>query len=460
MTYAGRRGDIIVAGALFGLTLLLGGGSVIFPMHRMVVELAAALALGWFCYKGWRAESGPAVFAGMAIILLTLLLILAQTVSLPPALWQALPGRGSAIAVFAAIGEPHHWFTWSLDPAATRASALFFLVPAILFVATVHLGRDDQWRLIMLFGGFALLNALLVTFQAQGYNGLTLYFTTPTRPGTGLFANKNHCAVMLVAAMPAIVAICQTLLRKQSLAARRTVCIGALVFLSLTVFGCLSRAGLALLPIGLGVSLLLIAREGVSRRTMIVGAIAFAAVLVVATVVLPRTFIIAQTLARFNTDSEGRYNFWPDVLTAIRTYFPAGSGLGTFVSVFNAQEALDNVHLTYTNHAHSDYLEIALETGLPGLILTLAFLLWFAGLAIRRLRDTWNGAGFEMVLIACTVIGLLLIHSGLDYPLRTLTLAGTAAVFAGILASPVEFRSAMPSSNRYGRRVRAQRGVR
>ncbi|WP_322539813.1 O-antigen ligase family protein [Sphingomonas sanguinis] len=395
----------------------------------------------------------------MAIIVLTLLLILAQTVPLPPDVWHGLSGRETAAAVFAAIGQPQRWFPLSLDPAATRATAFFFLVPLTLFIATLHLDRRGQRLLVMMFAGFGILNALLVTVQAQGYNGLTLYFTTPTRPGTGLFANKNHCAVMLVATMPALIAICQTSLARYSTAARRMACIGTLVFLSLTVFGCLSRAGLALLPIGIVVSLVVMARDGVSRRTVIIGATVFVAILIAAIVILPRTFIVAETLARFNTDSEGRYNFWPDVVAAIRSYSPMGSGLGTFVSVFNAKEALDNVHLTYTNHAHSDYLEIALETGLPGVMMTLAFLSWFAVMAYRRLRENWNGAGMDMILIACTGITLLLVHSALDYPLRTLSLAGAMAVFAAILGSPVEFHSAIPGSNRYGHRVRARRGA-
>lgn len=456
-TPAGRRSDLIVAGTLFGLTLLLGGGSVVFPLHRMIVEIAAALALGWFCLHGWRTQDGPAAVTGMMLIVLTLVLILVQTIPLPPAIWQALPGRAAASGVFAAIGEPQRWFPLSLDPAATRASAFFFLVPATLFIATLHLDREGQYRLVALFALFALVNALLVTIQAQGHTGLTLYFTTPTRPGTGLFANKNHCAAMLVAAMPAMIAICRSLLRDYSRTARHVACAAILVFLSLAVFGCLSRAGIALLPIGLGVALLMMARGQMSRRTIVIGTAVFAVLLLVAIFILPRTYIVAQTLSRFNTDSEGRYNFWPDVIAAIRTYLPAGSGIGTFVSIFTAQETLDNVHLTYTNHAHSDYMEIALETGLPGLVLTIAFLIWFVAVSWRRLGENWRGAGLDPVLIACTGMTILLIHSGLDYPLRTLTLAGTFAMFAAILASSAEFRSALQASTRYGRGSRAHR---
>ena len=460
MTYAGRRGDRIAAGGLFSLTLLLGGGSVVFPIQRMIVEFGAVLILAWFCLRGWRAERGMAANVGLAIIGLTIALILVQLVPLPPAWWQALPGRALPAEVLSVAGAPDQWLPISLDATTTRATLFYFLVPAMLFVATLHLDRDGHRLLLILFAGFAMVNALLVVLQAQGVTALTMYWTTATRPGFGLFANKNHCAVLLVAAMPTSVAVCQDLLRARSQATRYMASAAVLVLLALTVFGCLSRAGLAVMPVGLGAALLIAARDRLSRRTIALGAGIFVAVVLFAYVVLPRTYIVAETLQRFNADREGRYDFWPDVLAAIRTYFPVGSGLGTFVEVFTVHETLENVHLTYTNHAHSDYLEILLETGVAGVALVIAFLAWFSAIAWRRLRASWNGAGFAMVVSLTTAIIVLLVHSALDYPLRTLTMAGILAVAAAILASPLEFRGAISSPNRYGRHERSRRRTR
>lgn len=452
MTHAERRGDLIVAGGLFGLALLLGGGSVFFPMQRMAVELVAVMALGWFCTRGWRAEQGLASRIGLILVGATMLLILLQLVPLPPSLWQSLPGRALPADILATIGARDRWMPITLNPTATKATLFYFLVPAMLYVATLHLGRDGHRILFQVFTVFALVNAFLVVLQAQGVTALTLYWTTPTRPGFGLFANKNHCAALLVAAMPIAVSTCTHLLRDRSAGARYMASAITLMLLAVTVFGCLSRAGLALMPIGLGSSLLILLRDRLSPRTILWAAAGFAIVLVLAFVVLPRTYIVAETLQRFGADSEGRYDFWPDVVAAIRTYAPVGSGLGTFVPVFTLHETLENVHLTYTNHAHSDYLEILLETGVAGGLLVVAFLVWFVVTGTKRLRANWSTAGFDMMTAAVTAMLVLLVHSGLDYPLRTLSLSGLFAVAAAILASPAAFHSAMSPASGYGRR--------
>lgn len=455
MTYGTRHGDFIVTGVLFSLALLLGGGSLIFPIHRMIVELVAVFALGWFLVRGWRAERSLSAKVGIGIVALTFALILVQLVPLPPALWQSLPGRALPASVLAVVGEGDRWFPISLDAAATWATVFYFLVPAALFIATLHLDRTGQRVLLMVFVVFALLNAVLVALQAQGTSALTMYWTTESRPGFGLFANKNHCAVMLVIAMPAAAMLCQDLLRGRSPAAQYLASGAILALLAVTVFGCLSRAGLALLPVGLLAALLILVRRRMSPRTLMITAAIFVALLALAYVVLPRTHIVAEALNRFNADREGRYDFWPDVLRAIGTYFPIGSGLGTFVPVFTAHETLENVHQTYTNHAHSDYLEIMLETGVAGVALVGAFFAWFAATTWRRLRDNWSGPGFNMIVVATTAILVLLIHSGLDYPLRTLTLAGMMAICAAILASPAAFP--VPASRRSGARAGTSR---
>jgi O-antigen ligase len=452
MTHAERRGDLIVAGGLFGLALLLGGGSVFFPIQRMAVELTAVVALGWFCIRGWRTELGRASTIGLILVGATMLLILAQLVPLPPAWWRALPGRALPADILATIGAPDQWMPITLNPTATKATLFYFLVPAMLYIATLHLGRGGHRILFQVLTAFAIINALLVVLQAQGVTALTLYWTTPTRPGFGLFANKNHCAAFLVAAMPIAVSTCVHLLRDRSAGARYMASAVMLTLLSVTVFGCLSRAGLALMPIGLGSALLILLRDRLSRRTFLWSAVVLVVILVLAFFILPRTYIVAETLQRFGADREGRYDFWPDVLAAIRTYAPVGSGLGTFVPVFTLHETLENVHLTYTNHAHSDYLEIVLETGGAGAVLVAAFLLWFVLTAAKQLRDNWATSGFDLIAASATAILVLLIHSGLDYPLRTLALSGLFAVAAAVLASPAAFRSAMSSTSGYGRR--------
>jgi O-antigen ligase len=66
---------------------------------------------------------------------------------------------------------------------------------------------------------------------------------------------------------------------------------------------------------------------------------------------------------------------------AMADYLPAGSGLGSFRKVYRLYESPGTVTNEYVIHAHNDYAELALELGVPGVILMALFLAWWAGAA-------------------------------------------------------------------------------
>jgi hypothetical protein len=85
-------------------------------------------------------------------------------------------------------------------------------------------------------------------------------------------------------------------------------------------------------------------------------------------------------------------------------------------------------------HAHNDYAELALETGVPGILLIIAFLAWWARAAWHAWRYSDRGPYARAASIASAAI---LVHSIVDFPLRT---AAIAAVFAMCLALLAERR--------------------
>lgn len=437
MTQAGARRDAAAAVGLVAIALLLGGGNWLFPLNRLLVELTAVLILAWFCLRPWRLPETRAIRTAAILFALAMLLLLVQLIPLPASIWHGLPGRDLARAVYAALGETDRAAPISLDPAATRDTIAMFLVPIAAFVVALRIGRDGRHQLLMVVAAFCLLNALIVAVQSQGLEWLTPY-TSYRRPGTALFANKNHCALFLVATMPAVV---WTILEYRPRAAitptaRRWIAVGAVGFVSLTVFGCLSRAGLALLPIGVTASALLIVPPSVRGRRAGIALGGFALVALLLVVVLPRTAIVAQALARFDAQTDLRYLFWPVVIDAIKTFFPVGSGFGTFRPVFAALEPLSIVKPTFVNNAHSDYLEIALEGGAAGIALIAAFILWFAVTTTARLWTCRRGTGgFAPIVIATAGILEILLHSIVDYPLRTLAFTALIATYCAILAA-------------------------
>ena len=118
-------------------------------------------------------------------------------------------------------------------------------------------------------------------------------------------------------------------------------------------------------------------------------------------------------------------------LEAAADHFPFGSGIGSFQQVYHAYEASERVTRTYMNHAHSDWIEIALEAGAPGLLLALALLIWWGSnvVAIHRMDpiDPFTRA-------AAIATGAMMLHSLVDYPLRTAALSTLFALCLGLMS--------------------------
>ena len=429
------RGDFIVAAALLILALLLGGGSALFPLPRLIVELAGVAALAWFLARGWRVPLDRPVVWSLVIIAGVVLLVVLQITPLPPGVWRSLPGRTNAATILDIIGAHDAWMPLSLDPAATREAGYFLVPPIAMFAATLHLDRAEQTRLLFLVACVGLLSALLVMVQSQGLAWLTLYQTAHTGNGQGIFANKNHNAVLLVLSIPLVAMFGQRAMGFQVPRTQRIVSGILILVLTLAVFGCLSRAGLALLPFALLACLPLLGGNAFLRQNLKLVAFSVVAVLIAAYFVA-QSGIVKEMIGRFNSDQEGRFVFWPDVVFTIRQFMPWGSGIGTFVPAFQIYESLDAVRPTYTNHAHSDYLEIALETGIWGILLLFAFISWFIT-RCRRVSQGWRECD-DVAVLFLSMLGVVMLMAAsiVDYPLRTLSLACVFSVLLAILASP------------------------
>jgi hypothetical protein len=117
-------------------------------------------------------------------------------------------------------------------------------------------------------------------------------------------------------------------------------------------------------------------------------------------------------------------------------FAPVGSGLGTFEKVYPLLEGEGEVPGTYVNHAHNEYLQITLEFGAPGVLLMAAFLVWF----VASLRVTWFtrqefGSLLRIKMGASVALCVPLVHSILDYPMRTPTVACLAAACIAVLVA-------------------------
>ena len=113
---------------------------------------------------------------------------------------------------------------------------------------------------------------------------------------------------------------------------------------------------------------------------------------------------------------------------AITDFMPWGSGLGSFLEVYRLYESPRTVTSEYVVHAHNDYAELALELGAAGVLLMAAFLAWWASAVASVWRRREGGPFAAAASIASAAI---LVHSLVDFPLRT---AAISVCFAMCLA--------------------------
>jgi O-antigen ligase len=445
----------LAASIMLAVFLFFGGTGAPHPLMLLPLEVLGLIALGGILYYHLFHRRIRVGFWPVGLILgggLTLGWL--QLLPLPWDLWRSLPGRGLAAAAIEEAGRAGAWREWSLAPAYTR-SALLTVLPAVavfLFAAGLTLERRLQMVRIVL--AVALASAALGLLQVLAPNTPALYLSPRAvfDLSSGIFANRNFQATFLLAA----IVICVTVSRIAGISRGKTSFVGwtlgIIAFLSALVLATQSRFGLlglimvlALCAVALGFVGWPAGRGSQYRAKVAIAGrevppLAIAAALALAIAVGLSMF--QGVFARFNIgpteDSVGelRVTAIPDLLTALSAYFPVGTGLGTFDPIFRSVESLELVSPVFFNHAHDDYLELIIEMGVVGAVLPGALLI---ALAIAGWR-AWRGARRDprriLTLGAIGGMIIILLHSIVDYPLRTITIQCVFALLAAICFVP------------------------
>jgi O-antigen ligase len=440
--------DGLVCAMLFIVAALAGGSSLHTPLRDMIVEMIAALALLYFTFTPAPGGTDRSLLLALSVPGVALIYLLGQLAPLPPSVWQSLPGRGFERDVMDAIGQTGRWMPISLNPYSTQRSALALLAPIAMLTGVARCSYATRRRLIILVVGCVAINTVLGLFQIGGGSAFYPYAISNDGAAVGLFSNKNHSGDFFLIGMLLISA----LLAEHSMArnwSSRLLAVAALLVFAISVAAANSRMALALLPFVLVICLVMVFRAQMAGRMKIL-ALLIGALLVPALWLLTQNSIILKALARFDTSHEGRLDFWPDVYYAVKSYFPFGSGLGTFNQVYNSVESLTVVYNTYTVHAHNDYLEIALEMGLAGILVVSLGIICIAYLAWKNvLTAAASTRGQSARIASIFAIMVLMIHSIVDYPLRTALLSTLFAMLvAMLLRSPVKLSPLPPHDDR------------
>jgi O-antigen ligase len=425
----------LVASLLLSAAYLLGGSAGDLPDRGMLIELVSVLTIVLVT----NAWSGPRPSNFVMITVLVIFgLPLAQLVPLPYWIWTAFPGREIAIEVTRLI-DPAMWRPLTLDPNATLNTWFTLLVPLAMFFAVLQMQSRERLALIILLIGLAAASAILGLLQTVSRSDLLYPFVSEHKGlPIGLFANRNHQAALMYVALSFTAALTQIRFIAECFPAARVSAIGVGSLLIATVFATGSRAGMVLTVVSLLLSLLVIFRAQYSRRT----AVGASVVVFAGAALLLSSGVVRASIARLLfQSSDGRYEFWPEAVYSAAAYLPFGAGLGSFVTSYQATEQLATVGYHYVNHAHNDYLEVALEAGVPGIV-SMGLLLILCVMCVWRVlaRDPRDEVNC-LARAATIVILCLLLHAMVDYPLRTFGHLALFGMSFGLLFRPPEVAS-------------------
>lgn len=446
------RTRVLIA-PLYLFACLILGGSAQGIWQNMVLQLAGIALIAWAAMDPTDNAPARPAWQLLALAVLGLVVVCLQLVPLPATLWAAAGPRARIAEGYAVLQMAVPSAPFSLAPAATLSSLLAFIPPLALFCAMVRLKAYRPAWLAAAVVAATIVSIALGALQVAGASdtGSPWYLFDNTSVGraVGFFANADHLATLLLVSIPFLVAIVAAArsasFQRYSALVAVVLGVAIVVVVGIALNGSLAGYGLAL-PVVAASGLILLGPKS-PIRIWVLGAAVLLGVLGI--VALETSSIGSGTIGHHAQSSvQSRTEILKKTEKAIADFMPFGSGLGSFERVYPLYEQPAQVTPVYVVHAHNDYAELILELGIAGLLLIILFLAWW-GVAVWRVWRTAEAGPFARA--AAIASAAVLVHSFVDFPLRT---AAIAAVFSMCLALLADSRAAPPKETKELRRRR------
>lgn len=432
---------------LLAIALLMGGGTRNDLISDLVVQLMAAVALVWGLHRfSWSGLSLP-MKQFFLLFAAVLLLPVIQLLPLPTFLTHATGGRDALFAGRAALGlEIPVFAPWSLQPEATLAALRGLLPAAALAVLGSQLGSVWLKRLSLLVVAVAVMMVPLGISQvAQGpHSDLRPYVPTNVHDAVGLFANRNHYASFLAAALALVMAhLVRSGSRPLPAATAHLLRVGWMLAGAMLLVGIVlsrSRGGVGLA----GIAMLVWLAVAYSRRRHDKQTFRWLLGFVCVGGLLAFQYGFLAIADRLNQQGDIRIDVFADVMALSSRFDWLGTGLGSFQAMYAAYEPLHLVGAKILNHAHNDWAELWVELGFLLIPMTVLFAVWFWG----RMRELRGRATHHPLHVAgCLIVLLLCVHSLVDYPLRTTAVSVVFVLACLLCANPLPRREDVPPAD-------------
>lgn len=438
---------LMLALPVLGLCFITGGSS----MHSgMGVLLAQGIALLLLPFALWHAHQRQRLYPArwpLTVALALLCLPLLQLMPLPEALWRMSPARVMLADDLASFGVDNLIRRWSLTPDTTEHIAYQLLPALALFIVPLATNRTIWKGLLWCCIGLATFT-LILAFAQLGVPQDSFLNPFPEYPPSlsGVFANKNHQASALaIGLVLALSMMNDAFLRPGHDAhaqAKKIVCALLVLTLILVLPLVRSRAGLLVAMVACG-SLLLASGFLSAKLWRTSRAVRALSVLAVAILAIG----VWGAFAWMQSEAALEDSRWIILTTTLRLGLenaPFGSGFGSFVPMF--EQATSGALMRqggYINNAHNEYAQWWFEGGIAAIAVLLAALAVLIAAARRLLERPLESDTRRIGIGAACALLVLLLHSTVDYPMRTPALMAMAGLLAGIVVA-----AAAPESDR------------
>ncbi len=299
----------------------------------------------------------------------------------------------------------------------------------LAFVAVQRLRDDDILRFGKTMALFGSVYAVFAVFQGFTSAG-RIYWLIKPRVGSayGSYVNHNHYAGLMELLLPfALVLAFSGSVR----GGKRVLLVFAAMLMAASVFLCQSRGGMFAVIVETVFLAILWMRQFSPRKSAAV----FVAFCLVTALFL--AWIAPQQVGGRITDTHdpARWLIHRNSIRMFAAHPFLGSGFGSFATAFPRYRVFYDGFLI--NHAHDDYLELLLETGLAGLGVAVWFIVVLYREGLRNLRSAKLSLVALMSTAALAGCTGLLAHSFIDFNLHIPANAALFFVLCAIASAPL-----------------------
>lgn len=406
----------IIAPAILIFSVLSFGSVEIWSSTIVTVSVFTLFIL-WIVTKGESGDTGQSdvperkqegIYLFVALsILITYFFI--QMLPMPPALLRYISPHSFDLYSFYSV-DINPKMHISLYAYKTQIECIKMLTYATFFILLAFSIRDLHTleKLIKILSCFGFVLAVFAIIQMATWNGKLYWFRLVTEGSPfGPFVNRNHYAGLMGMLIPLTLGLAFTRKRRE-----RQMLFGFFgIIMSISLFLSLSRAGIISFLAGIALfALFLLWNKFKAKKIWALAAFLFIIFLYLLYLGIDP---IIDRFYKTDITREARIAVWAETIKAFKDFYLTGSGLGTFINVFQlySPEAIVYIY----DHAHNDYLEFILEAGAIGTFLLLIFLFFLIRCIVR---GSWDGKTGIIKISMLSSITTIAIHSIFDFNLH------------------------------------------